>query len=76
MKPSESLSNRINELRLKKNLSWEQLIYSASLTKGVITDIKNAKVDPKFSTICKIALALGVSPSELLNFDIDLSELE
>ena len=72
----QSLSKRIDELRIARNLSWEQLIYSAGLTKGVITDLKNAKVDPKFSTICKIALALDITLSELFNFDIDFSDFE
>lgn len=76
MKSTESLCKRIDILREKKRLSWESLIYSAGLSKGVITDLKNAKVDPKFSTICKIAIALDLTPSELLNFDIDLSDFE
>lgn len=76
MNYKESFSNRLKELKDKKGLSWEELIYSAGLSKGVITDIKNAKVDLKLSTILKLSLALGITPSELLDFDIDLTELE
>lgn len=76
MNYKELFSKRIEELKDKKGLSWESLIYSAGLSKGVITDLKNAKVDPKLSTICKIAIALDMTPSELLNFDIDLSDLD
>lgn len=76
MNYKKSFSNRINELKNEKQLSWEALFYSAGLSKGAMTDIKNARVDPQFSTILKLASALGTTPSELLNFDIDLSELE
>ena len=76
MNYKQYFSNRLKELKDKKGLSWEALIYSAGLTKGVITDLKNAKVDPKLSTICKLAAALEMTPSQLLDFDIDLSELD
>ena len=76
MSYKKSFSKRIDELKNRKGLSWEGLIYAAGLSKGVITDIKNAKVDPRFSTICKISAALEMTPSQLLDFDIDLSELD
>ncbi len=76
MSYKQSFTNRLKELKDRKNLSWESLIYSAGLTKGVITDLKNAKVDPRLSTICKLAAALEITPSQLLDFDIDLSDLD
>ena len=71
-----SICKRINELREIKGMSWEQLVYAAGYSKGMITDLKNAKVEPRLSTVCRIAAALNMKPSELLDFDIDLSEFK
>lgn len=71
----DSICNRITELKNKKGISWEQMLYSAGLAKSVGTEIKNARVEPKLLTVCKIAAALEMTPSELLDFDIDLSEI-
>ncbi len=76
MNYKESFCNRLKELKDQKGLSWEKLVYSAGLTKGVVTDLKNAKVDLKLSTILKLSSALEISPSELFNFDLDLGGLE
>ncbi len=59
-----------------QDLSWEKLGYSAGLSKGAMTDLKNARTDTKLSTICKVALALGISVSELFDFDFSLDDLE
>lgn len=71
-----SICNRITELKNKKGISWEQLLYSAGLAKSVGTEIKHARVEPKLLTVCKIALALEMTPSELLDFEINMSEVD
>lgn len=76
MKLIKSLKDRIENLKNERNLSWEKLAYTAGIAKTTFSYLKKAENDIKFSTICKIAMALEMTPSELLNFDIDLSELE
>ena len=71
-----SICKRINELREIKGMSWQQLVYAAGYSKGMITDLKNAKVEPRLSTVCRIAAALDMKPSELLDFNIDFSEFD
>lgn len=71
-----SIIKRIDELRKVQNLSWGKLAYASGLSKGGMSEIKNGLVEAKFSTLCKIATGLNMKPCELLNFDIDLSELD
>lgn len=72
---NESICKRIAELKYKKGISWEQLLYSAGLAKSVGTKIKRASTEPRLLTICKIAVALEMTPSELMDFDVDMSEI-
>lgn len=76
MKLIKSLRDRIEILKNERTLSWEKLAYTAGIAKTTLSYLKKGENDIKFSTICKIALALGITPSELLDFDIDLTELE
>ncbi len=71
-----AISDRIKFLKDEKGLSWEKLAYSAGLAKSSMTWIKNGKYDVKISTLCKIALALDITVSELLNFEIDLNDID
>lgn len=76
MKLTKSLRNRIDILRKERKLSWEKLAYSAGIAKTTFSYLNKAENDIKLSTVCKIAMALGITPSQLLDFDIDLSELD
>ncbi len=75
-KLNSSIIKRIDELRKIQDLSWTELAYASGISKGAMSEIKNGFVEPKFSTLCKIAIGLNILPHDLLNFDIDLSELE
>ncbi len=46
----------------------EQFAHENAIPKGSLSKILNGKVDPKLSTLVKLATALGVSNSQLLDF--------
>ncbi len=70
------LANRVKELRRIVGWSQEDLEDEAELSRKTIGHVENARFDVKFSTICKIARALHVSVSYLLNFEEDLERKE
>lgn len=51
---------KIQSLRKSKNLTLEQLAKMTGLTKGYLSQIENSLKTPPFSTLDKIAYALGV----------------
>lgn len=71
-----SIAKRINSLREAKGLSWEKLAYAAGVSKGGLSEIKNALVEAKLSTLYKIIFALGIKPTEFFDFEVDLSEFD
>jgi len=60
-----NLGEQIKKVRTAKGLSQKEVTVNASLDKSQYSRIENGKTDPSFSTIEKIALALGISLSEL-----------
>ena len=75
-KLNHSIIKRIDELRQSKGLSWTELAYASGISTGNISEIRNEKIEAKFSTLCKLAIGLNMHPKELFDFDIDLSELD
>ena len=75
-KINDSIIKRIDNLRQSQGLSWGKLANSSSISIGGMSEIKNGLVEPKFSTLCKIAIGLNMTPQDFFNFDIDLSELD
>lgn len=71
-----SIAKRIDELRKVKGFSWEKLAYSSGISKGGMSEIKNALVEPKLSTLCRISVALEMPIMEFFNFKIDISDLD
>ena len=69
-----SIADRIDKLRKAKSLSWGALAYISGVSKGGMSEIKNGLIEPKLSTLCKIAAGLDMSPVEFLSFNIDTSE--
>lgn len=58
----------IKKLRLKKKQSLNEFSYKSLLISSATQNrIENGLVDLKFSTLIKIANALDITPSELLN---------
>lgn len=64
----KSLGKRIKELRKAQGLSMERLGYKSDMSKETIRAIEYAENDPKYTTLHRIAKALGTRLSKLLDF--------
>lgn len=62
------LAKRIRELREAKGISQEQLAHDAQLYRTYINHIETGRYSPSAYVIHKIARALGIKPSDLLQF--------
>lgn len=61
------IASRIKEARRQAHISQDRLARKADVSLGAITQIEQGKrTDPHFSTLHKIADALDLSVSELL----------
>lgn len=61
-------------LRMKKRLSQGDLAKLAGVTNKTICAIEKGNVEPKHSTVEKIASALGVTAEYLYKYEKDLRE--
>jgi transcriptional regulator with XRE-family HTH domain len=68
------ISKNIKRYRLIKGLSLNQLAHLCGLTKGYVSKIENSEKAPPFSTLIKIATALGVDVGLLMAEDNDMPE--
>ena len=60
----KTIIDRINEFRLKKNLTIESLAYQSGIAKSGLSEILRYKKHPKSFTIAKICAALQISLNE------------
>lgn len=63
------IGKNIRKIREAKELSQKEVSISVGMDQAQYSRIENGKTDPSFSTIEKIAKALGVTLSELFNAD-------
>lgn len=63
------VANRIKELRLKNNLSQQELAALLDYEKSNMSRLESGNVDAKISTYYKVAQALGITLSELLDVE-------
>jgi len=61
----EQLGMRIRFLRKEKKLSQEDLALEANINKNYLSDLENGRRNPSFEILEKLAVALGISLSEL-----------
>jgi transcriptional regulator with XRE-family HTH domain len=59
------IGSRLKELRERNLLTQAELGVAAGVSRDQVSRIERDEVDPRFSTIRKLARALGVDPSEL-----------
>ena len=64
----KKLGQKIKTLRKMKGLSIEKLAYQNDLAKGNLSEIEKGKIDPKLSTLKRIADGLEISLQELFDF--------
>ncbi|MCX5750862.1 MAG: helix-turn-helix transcriptional regulator [Candidatus Saganbacteria bacterium] len=62
------MGQRIASLRRQKGLTIEKLAYENDLAKGNLSEIEKGAIDPKLSTLERIADGLEVTLKELFNF--------
>jgi transcriptional regulator with XRE-family HTH domain len=70
MQETKKLGNYIRKLREDKNLSLNSFSYKNGLEPSTLSRIETGIIDPKYSTLVKIAAGLDIKVSELLkNFE-------
>lgn len=68
---SNTLGNRIRQLRNDIPMSQEQLAFKAGIATSFLGEIERNVKKPSIDSIEKIANALDISLSELFNYNID-----
>ncbi len=66
--PKVLFGRRLRELRMQKNWSQEYLAFEAGLDRTYIGGIENGKRNVSLVNICRLAKALGTTPSDLIDF--------
>ena len=69
------LGEQIKRIRTAKGLSQKEVLNISGLDKAQFSRIENGKTDPSFSTLVKIAKAIGVSLSELFASPDEIREV-
>src|SRR5687767_14423873 len=72
-----NIGGKIKKLRAAKNLSQKEVAVSLNMDPAQYSRIENGKSDPYFSTIEKIAKALGVEVADLVtgeNLDVNTAD--
>lgn len=73
------ISKNVASLRKRADLSLDRLAERAGLSKGTVVGIENARANPSIGILCRLASALSVSVSDLMeipNMDRTLSPIE
>jgi transcriptional regulator with XRE-family HTH domain len=66
---SKNIGKRVKIERIKQDISQERLAELSDLHRSTLGLIENGKISPTLDSIAKIAGALGVSLSEIVDFD-------
>ena len=62
-----TFGERVREERRRRLMTQDVLAATAGISQKQLSKIENDEVDPRFSTLRKLADALGVEPRELLD---------
>jgi transcriptional regulator with XRE-family HTH domain len=65
-----AFGKRLKEIRKSKEISQEELSYTAQIPLSQVGRIERGEVNTTISTVFILASALTVHPRELFNFDI------
>jgi transcriptional regulator with XRE-family HTH domain len=66
MTPGERMARRLKILRRRRGLTQEALAAKAGLSRTYLARLETARQDPTLSTMVKLAKALGVPVTALL----------
>ena len=64
----KQLGNRVKDLRVAQGFSQEELASESKLHRTYISDIERGERNVSIENIERVAQALGIDASELLNF--------
>ena len=70
----QRFGERLRELRLERHVNQDELAHRAGLHRSHIGLLENGKRDAQLTTVFRLASALEVPPSQLLDFTVDLHE--
>lgn len=62
----QALSANIKRIRLEQGVSQEKLALKANIDRSYMSELERQLANPSIEALLKIANALGVPPSELL----------
>jgi len=62
------LGANIAKVRTSKGYSQDRLCLEAGFARGTLSKIERGLVDPKASTLKRIALTIGVAPRKIFDF--------
>jgi transcriptional regulator with XRE-family HTH domain len=63
----ERMATQIQKLREARGMTQEQLASKAGLSRGYLARLETARQDPRLSIVVKLARALRVKPSNLID---------
>jgi transcriptional regulator with XRE-family HTH domain len=67
MRSAMPFSDRLKALRTRRGFSQEALARAADVSTATVARLEHAGLDPSWSTVVKLARALGVGPSDFLD---------
>lgn len=70
----EKLGFRLKSIREERNLTLNDMEYITGIDLSDYNKIEQGKANITFRTFLKIAKGLKLHPSELINFEFDISE--
>lgn len=68
---SAAVSRNIHALRRRRRLSLDELSRRSGVSKGMLVEIEKGGANPSIATLCKVAVALGVSVAEIVEVGDD-----
>ena len=68
------IAKKIRQLRLESQMTQDMLARKTRFSKAFISKIENHSTSPSIASLSKIAMALGVSISTLLDEDSDKNQ--
>jgi transcriptional regulator with XRE-family HTH domain len=66
---TQSLARNLKHWRLERGFTLDALAARAGVSRGMVIQIEQARTNPSVGTVVKVADALGVSITTLLDFD-------
>ena len=63
----KKLGSRISEIRKHKKLTMSAVCYKVGIEPSTLGRIERGEVDPKYTTLCKIAKSFNIKISDLVN---------